>query len=376
MSRQPAVFLIGTRWFGVLGPCRRIIEEMEGRGYEVFVFGQRDEHWPRYFNGKTRLIRIFMRRSYTSFLRDFLDQIKLISYTLRYRPRVIHSFNPKPALMSYFSALCLPRTKFIVGVTGLGNTFIRAKRIEGLISAALRIVGKRADYIFFQNPDDRDLFLGKKIGDESKYRLFIGPGVDLEEFDWQRRERLRGSVPIRVICVARLIWQKGIREYVEAARRVKVSHGSMVEFHLVGDFDRQHPDCVDDEYIQAAVEDGTLIYTSWTDSLPEILTQMDIHVLHSYREGAPRAILEASAMKIPTIGSDAIGVRELVKHGETGLLTELKSVDLLVAAIVKLVEDCEQRESMGEAAYRDVAVPLSLPAASRAQLALYDSDPA
>ena len=155
MKRRPAVFLIGTRWFGVLGPCRRIIEELEGRGYEVFVFGQRDKYWPRYYNGRTHLVRIFMGRSYTSFFRDFIDQIKLIAYALWYRPAVIHSFNPKPALMSYFSALCLPRTTFIVGVTGLGNTFIRAKKIESFITSALRMVGKRANFIFFQNPDDR-----------------------------------------------------------------------------------------------------------------------------------------------------------------------------------------------------------------------------
>lgn len=122
------------------------------------------------------------------------------------------------------------------------------------------------------------------------------------------------------------------------------------------------------------MEDLTLIYTIRIDSLPEILTQMDIHVLHSYREGAPRAILEASAMKIPTIGADAIGVRELVKHGKTGLLTELKSVDRLADAIVELVENDDQRVRMGERAYQEIAVPLSLPAASKAQLALYNSD--
>jgi glycosyltransferase involved in cell wall biosynthesis len=367
-----SVFLIGTRWFGVLGPCRQIIAELERRRVRVFVFGQEDEHWRRYHNGRTTLVVIHMRRSYMTFLHDFLDVCKIAWYGIRYRPSVVHSFNPKPALLSFAAALFMPGARLLIGVTGLGNTFIRAKRMEGLVTSVLRMACARASFIFFQNPDDRQLFRERRLGDESKYRIFVGPGVDLTEFDAARRRHKSESEPVRVVCVARLIWQKGIREYVEAARRIRADRTHGVEFLLVGDFDRQHPDCVDEAYIAAAVADGSISHIRWTDRLPEILAECDIAVLHSYREGAPRAILEASAMKIPTIGSDAIGVRELIVHRETGLLTPLRSIDAVAAAIEELIDDRDLRIRFGNNAFTRIAQPLSLEHATAAQLKMYE----
>lgn len=372
MQKRKSHFLIGTRWFGVLGPCQLMIEELTAAGYDVFVFGQKDAHYSRYDNGQARLVEIRMARRYTAFVSDFLDVCKLIWYMIRYRPVGVHSFNPKPALLSFAAVSFFPKSKFFIGVTGLGNTFIRAKRIESLITFALRRAARRASFVFFQNRDDVALFQDKRIVAEDKIRMFIGPGVDLRLF----RPELRvpsSDDAIVISCTARLIWQKGIREYIEAARLLKQKYGSDVKlrFKLLGEIDRDHPDCVDPAFVQAAVDDGTIVHISWTDNIVGELAETDIFVLHSYREGAPRAILEAAAMEIPTVGADAIGVRELVSDGETGFLTRLTKTEPMVIAISKLIDQPDLRAQMGKAARRNIAEPYSLMRASDAQMQMY-----
>ncbi len=367
--RRKVHFLIGTRWFGVLGPCRLMIDALVADGYRVFVFGQRDDHFQRYDEGKAELVRINMVRSYISPLRDLLDIAKLILYILWYRPENIHSFNPKPALLSFAAVLVSPRTRFFIGVTGLGNTFIRAKALEPLITRALRWACTRADGVFFQNNDDVALFEEKELVEPEKAHLFIGPGVDLEVFTPKKSFE---SDTVTVSCTARLIWQKGIREYIEAARSV-LAKGYNVRFQLFGEIDRDHPDCVEPAFIDQAVADGTITYIPWTDDIARELRRSDIFVLHSYREGAPRAILEASASCLPTIGSDAIGVRELVRDQVTGLLTPLHDVAALADAMERLISDPAMRHRMGQAARRMIAEPLSLRAATDAQLKMYEA---
>ena len=223
--------------------------------------------------------------------------------------------------------------------------------------------------MFFQNHDDVALFKSKELIDPDKVRLFIGPGVDLDAFSYQDRTKKN---PVIVTCVARLIWQKGICEFVEAARLLTEKLGPhKILFELYGEVDTQHPDCVDPTYIADAVRDGIIKHIPWTDDIPAVLAKSDIFVLHSYREGAPRAILEASASGLPTVGADAIGVRELVRHNVTGYLTPLQDVKALADAVEGLVHDTDLRHKMGRNARRMIAEPLSLANASAAQLAMY-----
>ena len=366
-------FLIGTRWFGVLGPCQILIDQLVDDGYDVFVFGQSDDHFERYDKGNARLVRLYMTRNYISPIRDILDVIKLMAFILWYRPENIHSFNPKPALLSFAASLVWPWSKFFIGVTGLGNSFICAKSLEPAIRFTLWLACLRARFVFFQNPDDVALFKEKRLVVADKIRMFVGPGVDLEIFTPKRMEP---GKRITIACTARLIWQKGVRQFVEAAKIIHARYPKReIEFKLYGEFDQDHPDCVDPSYINAAVVAGTITHIPWTDHIAAELRQADIFVLHSYREGAPRAILEASASGLPTIGSDAIGVRELVRDQVTGFLTPLHNVEALADKIEILVLDADLRKRMGHAARRLIAEPLSLERATDAQMKMYtDAD--
>lgn len=368
-------FLVGTRWFGILGPCLQLIDKLQSEGYRVFVFGQKDDHYQRYYRDNCELVEINMKRSYFSFISDFLDLIKITYFIIRYRPVGIHSFNPKPSLMAGLACFPFPKMKLFIGVTGLGNTFIRAPKLRRYIVFFLRLACKRASFVFFQNPDDVALFSQEKIVDEQKIKLFIGPGVDLNVFRPSANPvKSDDSDCVRVLTMARLIWQKGIREYIEAARiTAKSDRAVRIEFLILGEYDFDHPDCVDPAFVEAAVKEGVVKHIAWTDDVVSILQNTDIFVLHSYREGAPRAILEASACCLPTVGADAIGVRELVIESVTGFLTPLRDAKRLQEAILILAEDRELRQKLGLAAHERIAEPFSLRNSTKAQLAMYKS---
>ncbi len=364
-----SIFLIGTRWFGILGPTKEIIEKLVSEDYDVYVFGQKDNRYHRYFFKNCKLININMKRSYKSFLYDIFDIFKIIYFIIKLKPKAIHSFNPKPAFIAFFSLIFFPKIKFFVGITGLGNTFIRAKKMEFIISRIFRLVAKRSNFIFFQNLDDIEMFKTKKIGNSKKYKLFIGPGVDLKIFTLGKSKNKENNL-IRVLCVSRLIWQKGIKEFCESAKILLKKYKNL-EFLLIGEFDYVHPDRVYKKDLKKYINEGIIKHIEWTDDVHKYYKLSDIFFLHSYREGAPRAILEASATGLPTVGSNCIGVRELVIDNETGFLVEFKKIEECITALQKLIENKNLRKEMGINARKKIAEPYSLVESTNAQLQMY-----
>jgi len=366
---KKTIFLIGTRWFGILGPTQEMIKKLTESGYHIFVFGQSDNHYKRYYNDNCTLVEIHMKRSYTSFIYDFLDIIKISRYILRFKPSAIHSFNPKPAFISFFSSLIRPGTFLFVGITGLGNTFIKAKRLEPIITKLFRLVGKKASFIFFQNLDDIELFKQKKIGNPKKHKIFIGPGVDLEIFTPVNRT-IKQPSELTVLCVSRLIWQKGILEFCESAKEIKETYRN-IKFLLVGEYDFQHPDCVEPTKLEEYIKANIIEHIPWTDKIADIYKTADIFFLHSYREGAPRAILEASASNLPTVGSDCTGVKELVINDKTGYLVPFKNTQKCIEKLIELIENNDKRLEFGDNARKMIAEPYSLINSTEAQLNMY-----
>ena len=212
--------------------------------------------------------------------------------TLKHRPVGIYSLNPKPILLSVILAWVSPRSKLFLCVTGLGNTFIKQPRLEPVISKLTQLAGRRSSGAFFLNPEDAQLFIDKKIIAKEKVNWFIGPGVDLRKYNV--KEKTTDVVSrVVIICAARLIWQKGIKEFVESARilKEKYKHDFSLEFRLFGEFDDEHPDGVPRDYILAAVDDGVISHCEWSADMVTEFAEADINVLHScllYTSPSPR----------------------------------------------------------------------------------------
>jgi glycosyltransferase involved in cell wall biosynthesis len=184
--------------------------------------------------------------------------------------------------------------------------------------------------VFFQNPDDEALFLRERIVRPGQSRVVPGSGIDLDRF---RPSELPDQP--RFLMIARLLGDKGVREYAEAAREMRGRLPSAT-FALVGELDRDNRSAIGEGELKSWVRDGILDYLGPAEDVrPHIERSMAV-VLPSYREGLPRTLLEAAAMGRPVIGTDVPGCRQVVRDGVTGLLCEPRSAESLAAAMERL----------------------------------------
>lgn len=298
---------------------------------------------------------------------DWSAYRQLVRLYRQYRPTLVHHFHAKPVILGTRAARAAlgARVRVVNTITGLGHAFIHGGFVRQLASLGYRQALPAGDITIFQNRDDRDLFLEQGWVRRDGTRLIVSSGVDTRRFRPDGRE----PEP-RVLMVGRLIRQKGILEFIEAARRLKTSHPEM-RFQLAGEPDPRHPDAVPQAEIERAVGSGWIEYLGFVDDLPARLPRCYAFVLPSYREGVPRAVLEAGACGVPTVGADVPGTREVVADGVTGLLVPVRDADALFLALERLIGDRGLRDRLGQAAEASVRRDFDLRAIVQQQLDTY-----
>lgn len=294
---------------------------------------------------------------------DALAVTELFNVFRRLRPDIVHTHNPKPGVYGRVMAR-------VAGVPGVVNT------VHGLYAAPEDTITRRtAVYALeraasacsgaelVQNPDDLEVLTRLHVPVEKL--VLLGNGVDLERFhpptDDSERLRIRkelGIEPDAVVVgtVGRLVWQKGFQELFEAARRLASSRPGVV-FVIVGAADPEKADAIDADTLAKIGEAATnVIFTGGRGDVECLYPAFDLFVLPSYREGFPRAAMEAAATGLPIIATDIRGCRQVVTHGLNGLLVPLHDIDRLASAIEEFVDDGELRRRMGEASRRKAEV--------------------
>ncbi|AVU76086.1 MULTISPECIES: glycosyltransferase family 4 protein [Pseudomonas] len=288
-----------------------------------------------------------LRRVGMNPLSDVLTLWSLWRLMLRIKPDVFLGYTIKPVIYGLLAARLAWVPKRFALITGLGYSFQGNSTKKGsrnflrtLVQGLYRLALRGANKVFFQNSDDQRLFLNRKlIHSLAKTVVVNGSGVDLVRYKMQ-------PLPSRMsfLLIARLLGDKGVREYAEAARRVRGMY-PYIKFYLVGWLD-DNPDTIGKHELESWVSDGTLEFLGRLDDVRPAIVNSSVYVLPSYREGTPRTVLEAMAMGRPIITTDAPGCRETVSHGLNGLLVSVRSVDDLVQAMVKLIENREVVERM------------------------------
>jgi len=233
-------------------------------------------------------------------------------------------------------------------ISGLGYVFAKtsflARAWQRLVLRLYRFVLRgRNSWIIFQNPDDRDLFLRRAVASTDRTAVILGSGVDTRAFP---PSPLPNGVPI-VLCAARLLWDKGIGEYVAAARVLR-REGVSARFLLAGWHDSEHPAAIPESVIRGWHDEGVVEYVGHCKDMVGLLNQSTLVVLASkYREGVPRVLVEAASMARPLIATDVPGCREVCVDGINGRLVKPGDVASLATAIVGLVTDRSEAERLG-----------------------------
>ncbi|WP_152207593.1 glycosyltransferase family 4 protein [Marinobacter changyiensis] len=263
-------------------------------------------------------------------------------------PDAVLGYTIKPVIYGTLAAWLARVPHRFVLITGLGYAFTgeatgKRKLVQKIARSLYSLGLARAKRVFFQNPDDEALFRHLGLMPENVPSTLVnGSGIDLSQF----KKTPLPNEPLVFLLIARLLGDKGIREYVAAAKQVRDQYPD-VAFRLVGDVD-DNPDSVDTYEIAQWQRDGNIEYLGRLEDVRSAIANCSVYVLPSYREGTPRTVLEAMAMGRAIITTDAPGCRETVVNGDNGFLVPVKSVKELVAAMKRLIEEPALVTRMGE----------------------------
>jgi glycosyltransferase involved in cell wall biosynthesis len=342
----PLIALSANDGWGVVNFRRGLISALQGAGYRVAVLAPDGPHSQaiRALGADFVPLRIDARgRSPAADLRTLAAYHR---HLRALRPAAFLGFTIKPNIYGSMAAHLLG-IPVINNITGLGAMFERRGPLNRLVAALYRLALGRSAKVFFQNPDDRDLFVARRLVRSDQGGLLPGSGVDLDHFSPRPGP---GGGAVTFLLAARLLWAKGIGDYVEAAKMVRGERGD-VRFRLLGPLEPNGPGAVSEADLQTWRDEALIDYRGSAPDVRPELAQADCVVLPSYyREGTPRILLEAAAMAIPVIAADSVGCREAVTPGETGLLCEPRSARSLADAMLVIASmPCEARLAMGKA---------------------------
>ena len=296
---------------------------------EVITLTPKDETSQELINTGCTFINLKMDKKGLNPIADIQLKNRLTRIYDETAPDLIIHYTIKPVIYGSMAAAKLG-IPFVNNITGLGTAFIQENWVTWLVKQLYRFSLKKASYVFFQNRDDQNLFQKEKLIPETvSHEVIPGTGIDTERFS---PKTYPSADPVTFLLIARLIWDKGISEYVEAARKIK-SVFSNVHFQLLGFLDVENRTAIFRQQVEEWVAEGVIEYLGDKEDVRPYIEKASCVVLPSYREGLPRTLLEAAAMARPIITTDVTGCREVVDDGVNGYLCNLKDAEDLAKKI-------------------------------------------
>ena len=258
-------------------------------------------------------------------------------------------FTAKPNIFGGFCA-SLMGLHYINNISGLGSVFIKNGFLSKVMILLYKLALKKSSCVFFQNRDDRDLFLQKNIVKSEKTKLLPGSGVNLQKFQPVLKIKKIDQEPFTFILISRLIKDKGVIEYIEAAKLVSKLHPD-IQFKILGFLGVQNPTAISQEQMNEWLRLPFVHYLGSVDDVRPFIQDSDCVVLASYREGTPKVLLEAAAMGKPIITTNVPGCKEVVEDQLTGFLCDVRSAKDLAQKMCQMIElSFEERDRMGKLA--------------------------
>lgn len=321
-----------------------LLRSMVKMGYDVVVIAPKDSDTTSYKSNKIRYIPISVDSKGLNPFRDIFLLNQLRKIYIKEKFDFIFHYTIKAVIYGSLAATLTGR-KHISVITGLGYAFLNNGFVNKLVIKLYRFALKKTLEVWFLNEDDRQVFLENKIVHFDRTKVINGEGVNARLFHHVSKE---SGGKFKFLFIGRLLWDKGVKEYVGAAAILKKKYHN-VSFDILGSLDAANPSAIPREYMDKWEAEGTINYLGETRKVFPYLSHASCVVLPSYREGISRVLLEASSMEKPIVATNVTGCRDIVKDGVSGFLCEVKSVESLAEAMEKILNlPKEELEKMGK----------------------------
>jgi len=316
------------------------------KDYEIIFFGPIDQNFDQLISKEFEYIHVPLIADSINPVRDIFLIYSVFRELKKNKIQILLNFTLKPNIYGPLIASLL-KIKSINNITGLGTFFIKESFITLILYQLYKLSVSRCDHIFFQNKYDTELFKLKKILTHNNYSLLPGSGIDIHHFYPQEKTTSENFV---FLMVARLIKDKGVLEYLQAAELIKNRlNKNNIVFQLVGEMSPKNKTSISIDIINSYINRGIVNYHGMSNDVREQLKNSDCVVLPSYREGCPRSLLEAASMAIPIITTNVPGCNDIVTHGENGLICNVKdSHDLSLKMLDLYQMGSKKRRKLGD----------------------------
>ncbi|TSP12401.1 glycosyltransferase family 4 protein [Cupriavidus campinensis] len=348
MATREKILFCGNSAWGMYQFRRGVLEALIADGYEVHVVAPAD----RISSALEKMGCVFHAVSMSPQGYNPLEDLRLVlvlsALYRRVGPKVIFHYTIKPNIYGSVAAQ-LAGTRSIAITTGLGYVFLNVGVVSWVSKLLYRIALRFPQAVWFLNQEDRGAFVSRRLVESSKCAVLPGEGIDLTHFRQRSAMPAESPETFTFLLIARMLWDKGIGEYVDAARQLGEIHKN-VRFLLLGPGGSANPSAIPLEQIREWQEDGVIEYLGEATDVRPAIAAADCIVLPSYREGVPRVLLEAAAMERPVIATNVPGCKDIVEDGVNGYLCADRCAADLAAKMAAMIRlGATARREMGRA---------------------------
>jgi glycosyltransferase involved in cell wall biosynthesis len=349
------ILFANTEWY-LFNFRLSLAKALQAQGHDVLLISPPGEYGARLQALGFRWEALPMDRKSLNPLQELRLLMHLCRLYRREQPALTHHFTIKCVVYGSIAALMARVPARVNAVAGMGYVFtnqaLKARLLRPVVRGLMRLVlNGRGARLILQNNDDMTAFAKAGLARPKLTRLVMGSGVDLTRFTPRVQAAQVGAEaqPTRVVLAARLLWDKGIAEYAQAARLLKAK-GLPVRFLLAGSPDPGNPAAIPQATLDGWQAEGLIELLGQVGDMAALFASVDIVVLPSYREGLPKSLIEAAACALPLVTTDVPGCREVVTHEVNGLLVPVKDATALANAIERLHLDPVWARQLGLAA--------------------------
>ena len=343
-SDSPCIVITANTSWSIYNFRKNLILSLMNEGYRIVTISSHDNYLKSLRSLGCECIEIDVDSGGKNILKDFKTIFQLFNIYRKKKPSVVLHFTPKICI--YSSIVCsISNIPFISNISGLGLIFSEKNIILKFVKFLYKIFQKRATKVFFQNEEDLKRFVDSKIVSFDITDRLPGSGVDLDFFSFKKQKK---NINLKFILFGRMLYAKGIKEYVNAAKNIKKIYPN-IEFDLLGPADSDNPSAISQATLDFWSSKGYVNYLGSVIDIRKHLSNVDCVVLPSYYgEGVPRSLLEGGAMGKIIITTDSVGCRDTVDDGINGFLCSPKNVKDLIKKLKRVINmKSDDRQLMG-----------------------------